>query len=148
MRTYRRKLSAFLAATVALLALTVSSAAFAASPPLAIGTGAGEVKRAKATISGIVLPQESAATVYYFEYSPEVCEAVAKRCGVKTSVVGPVTEFVEVSAKITRLEPGTTYHFWLVASSAAGTTDSAEEQFTTTVAEPEEYVFDKSFGAG
>jgi DNA-binding beta-propeller fold protein YncE len=125
-----------------LLALTVASA-IAASPPVAVTNEATEVKRARATLAGYVLPQPPGEnTVYYFEYGTEACRT--ETCGVKTPTRGPVTE--EGSAepfKLTGLKPGTTYHFWFVASSAGGTAYGEEMTFTTLVAETKEYVLEK-----
>jgi hypothetical protein len=132
---------------VGLVALTTASA-LAASPPVAITNEAVEVKRARATLAGYLLPQGE-KTIYYFEYGTEACNAVAETCGVKTPQRGPVTE--EGSAepfRLTRLKPGTTYHLWFVASSAGGTAHGEEMTFTTVTAEPKEYVFEKNLAMG
>jgi streptogramin lyase len=130
------------AALVSLLALG-GTTAWAAGPPTATTEPATAVKRANAVLNGAVNP-EGAATLYYFEYGPAACDAAAKTCGMRTQATGPVTEPVATEPlKITRLKPGTTYHFWLVASSASGTVTGAEQAFTTVVAEPKEYVFEK-----
>jgi hypothetical protein len=126
--------------------LLATSSAVAASPPVAITNEATEVKRARATLVGYVLPQPPGEnTVYYFEYGTKACSAITETCGVKTPTRGPVTEegFAE-PFKLTRLKPGTTYHFWFVASSAGGTAHGEEMTFTTVVAEPKEFVFEKN----
>jgi hypothetical protein len=133
------------------LALFGASAS-AASPPLAaITREASEVKRATATLNGYVIPPEpetlqeamhETETTYYFEYGTEACNVASETCGAKTPTRGPITiEGPAEGLKLTRLKPGTTYHFWLVANSVGGTVHGAEENFTTSVAEPKEYVF-------
>jgi hypothetical protein len=133
-----------LALSVAGCLVLGSASAWAASPPVAVTNEASEVERARATLAGYVLPQPPGeSTVYYFEYGPEACRVVTGTCGVRTPTRGPVIE--EGSAepfKLTRLEPGTTYHFWFVASSAGGTAHGEEMTFTTLAPERKEYVLD------
>jgi streptogramin lyase len=128
---------------VGLLALTIAPAE-AASPPVAITDEATEVKRARATLAGYVLPQGE-PTDYYFEYGTGACSPITETCGVKTPTRGPVTEEGSVEPfKLTRLNPGTTYHAWLVASNAGGTVHGEEITFATATAEPKEYVLEKT----
>ncbi|HEY3960356.1 MAG TPA: SMP-30/gluconolactonase/LRE family protein [Solirubrobacteraceae bacterium] len=128
----------------ALVGLLGATSALAAERPGAITNEASEVKRATAVLNGFIFAHE-AATTYYFEYGTALCDVAAQTCGVKTPTRGPIAE--EGSAeplKLTRLKPGTTYHFRLVANNIEGTSYGAEETFTTVVAEPKEYIFDKN----
>jgi hypothetical protein len=113
-------------------------------PPIVLTNEATEVKRARATLGGVFLPSESEKTTYYYEYGTEPC---AETCGVKTPVRGPTTELAFgalTEQKVTRLKPGTTYHFWFVASGPGGTEHGEEMTFATAAAEPKEYVFEKN----
>jgi hypothetical protein len=81
---------------------------------------------AEATLNGSVNPR-AAETKYYFEYGTTTLY------GSKTAEAsaGSGTSNVEESQTVTGLEPGTVYHFRLVASNTYGTTDGADEHFTT-----------------
>jgi hypothetical protein len=116
-------------------------------PPVVLTFEDKEVKRTRATLSGAFLPSNEEETYYYFEYGTEECNKVTETCGVKTPVSGPVTEVTFPEVKVTKLKPGTTYHFWFVASGPGGTTHGEEVTFTTATAEPEEYVFEKTLEA-
>jgi streptogramin lyase len=119
------------------------------NPPSVVSDPASEVKRATAVLNGYVRPYESEKTIYYFEYGTGSCSGISETCGTKTPTRGPITEEETVEPlNLTRLKPGTTYHFWLVASGAGGTAHGEEETFTTAVAEPKEYLFEKDFAAG
>jgi hypothetical protein len=79
-----------------------------------------------ATLNGTVNPN-GAETKYYFEYG------ATESYGSKTAEVsaGSGTSSIEESKAITGLEPETTYHFRIVATNKAGTTDGAGKEFTT-----------------
>jgi hypothetical protein len=87
----------------------------------AIGVG-------KATLNGVVNPRES-ETKYYFEYGPTVSY------GSKTAEVsvGSGITSLEESSVVTGLTANTTYHFRIVATNGSGTTDGADQMFTTLV---------------
>lgn len=109
-------------------------------PPIVRTSEASEVKRANAVLNGKVLPSEAEPTTYYYEYGTEPCQAGS--CGTKTTEKGPVTGFAQKEAtteKLMRLKPGTTYHYWFVASGPGGTAHGEPAEFTTATAEPEEY---------
>ncbi|HZL16123.1 MAG TPA: hypothetical protein VFG23_00130 [Polyangia bacterium] len=87
-------------------------------PPSGISTSA-------ATISGTVDPQEVQAT-YDFEYGTDTAYG--------TQVSGtafPQQGAQAVTLSLQGLQPGTTYHYRLVASNPGGTAEGADQTFTT-----------------
>lgn len=93
--------------------------------------GVGEVGITEATLHGKVQPAGVEAE-YYFEYG--TTEAYGSRTA-ETSA-GSGKAFVEVSAVLTGLAPGTLYHFRLVASSSRGTTLGTDQTFWTNGGKP------------
>jgi hypothetical protein len=91
-----------------------------ASPPSIVSTGS-------ATLAGTINPHGK-ATTYSFQYGPTASY------GLQSPVVsaGSGTSAVTVHAAITGLEPGTQYHYRLVALSADGTAASPDAMFSTT----------------
>jgi hypothetical protein len=84
------------------------------------------VSISSATIKGSVNPH-GLETSYVFQYGSTTAY------GAQTSAapVGAGTATVQVSQPITGLQPGTIYHYRLVATSAAGTTTGQDAAFTT-----------------
>jgi hypothetical protein len=82
-----------------------------------------------ATLRARINPNTLAST-YHFEYGLEDCSASA--C---TSTAGgaiePAHKPVGVSQEISGLQPGTTYHYRVVAENAEGTTGGPDRTFTT-----------------
>jgi len=105
---------------------SASPASAAASAP-AVTTGTANVSQSEATLTGTVNPNGQ-ATTYDFEYG------TTTSYGTQTSPagVGSGTTPVSVHTEIFGLTPGTTYHYRLVATSSAGTTDGADQTLTTT----------------
>ena len=103
--------------------LTTSSA------PQAVTSGASTVTPTSATLNGTVNPS-SRATSWYFEYG------TSASYGTKTSAkdAGSGTSPVTVSAPVTGLTGGRTYHFRLVATSDAGTSRGADQTFIASAA--------------
>jgi len=101
-----------------------------------------------ATLKGSVNPH-GVDTSYVFQYGTTTAY------GAQTSPasVGSGTATVQVSQQITGLQPGTTYHYRIVATSAAGSTDGLDFAFTTKkipltfkiTATPDPIVFGNSF---
>jgi hypothetical protein len=100
----------------------VSSAA-----PTVTTKTASSVKDTTATLNGSVDPNGQ-ATTYYLEYG------TSTSYGVKTPAVsaGSGTSAKSVSAAVTGLTGGATYHFRLVATNASGTTSGADLTFLTS----------------
>src|SRR6266581_258578 len=118
-----------LVATNALGSTAGADATFAtpAIAPTVITQSAGGITSSNATFIGAVDP-DGASTTAYFEYG------TSTTYGAATPVInlGAGTNSMAASAVISSLLPRTTYHFHLVASSAAGKTAGADATFTTT----------------
>jgi hypothetical protein len=100
--------------------LTTSSA------PVAVTGSASSVSATSATLNGTVNPG-SRATTWYVEYG------TSTSYGTKTPArdAGAGTATVNVSAPVTGLRTGRTYHFRVVATSDAGTSRGADKTFLT-----------------
>jgi hypothetical protein len=115
------------AGSVALLALALTSVALAAAPTATTGP-ATVVGSASATVGGSVDPHGQ-ATTWWVEYG------TSTSYGSKTAAAnaGAGTVGVSVSANLTGLKAGTTYHYRVVANNAAGTSRGGDAVFTTLV---------------
>jgi hypothetical protein len=114
-----------LVASVAAFLLT-SGAAQAAVPTVTTG-GANNLTQTTATLHGTVKPNNQ-ATTYHFEYG------LTNTYGATTPESGPIPAGAgnqNVTADISGLTPGTTYHYRLVATNAAGAVGGKDRQFTT-----------------
>ena len=104
----------------------IASRALAANGP-AVGTDTAlEITNATATVVGAVNPGGE-ATTYAFQYG------TTTQYPGQTAVhsVGPPTTFATVTALLTGLRPGTTYHFRVIATNASGTTAGNDVTFKT-----------------
>jgi hypothetical protein len=101
----------------------------AAQQPAAITGPAPEVGQTDATVTGAVNPNGQ-ATSYRFEYG------TTNAYGSTTSAAnaGSGTASTSVSSRLSGLAPAATYHYRLVATSAAGTHSGADMTFTTASA--------------
>ncbi|MBV9801973.1 MAG: fibronectin type III domain-containing protein, partial [Solirubrobacterales bacterium] len=101
-------------------------ASAAAAAPAVTSGSASDIGQSSATLSGTVNPNGQSAT-YYFQYGTSTAY------GTQTSPAGAGSGStpVGVHQAIFGLTPNTTYHYRLVASSSAGTTDGADQTFTT-----------------
>ena len=92
--------------------------------PGAVTGSASNVTPTSATLNGTVNPS-GRPTTSYFEYG------TSTSYGTKTAVAndGQGTDAAPVSAAVTRLTAGRTYHFRLVATSDAGTSHGADQSF-------------------
>ncbi len=124
----RIALAGALLASVALALPLGSQAATtpAPKPPSVSTAGASQPNTSTATLNGGINPR-GVETSYFFQYG------TTTSYGAQTTpvAVGASTVKVRVSQAITGLQPGTTYHYRLVATSAAGTTDGQDVAFTT-----------------
>jgi hypothetical protein len=95
-----------------------------ASAPQAVTGTASSVTPTSATLNGTVNPG-GRATSWYFEYG------TGTSYGTRTATkdAGSGTSTVTVSAPVTGLATGRTYHFRLVATSDAGTSRGADQTF-------------------
>jgi hypothetical protein len=111
------------------LLLVLAGPAAAATAPAAITGPVTAVASSTATLSGTVNPNGT-TTSWYFEYG------TTTGYGTKTPVAnaGAGTANIGVTANIGSLTVGTTYHYRIVATSTAGTTDGTDGIFTTVSA--------------
>jgi hypothetical protein len=121
--------------TVALLGGLCGALAFA-SPALAVDAptvntneGASPVGQTTATVSGTVNPNGSAVTECHVDYGTSFDYGSQASCD---ALPGDGTSDVTVSASLSSLTPGTTYHIRFVATNAGGTTRAFDADFTTT----------------
>lgn len=98
-------------------------------PPGATTNAAAEVKATSATLKGSVNPK-GAATTYQFEYGTTTAYGAKAPATAKSA--GSGSEDVEVSEPIGGLVKGTLYHYRLVATNGAGTTQGEDKTFTTS----------------
>jgi hypothetical protein len=112
-----------------LLLSTVAVASTDASAPAAITGPVNAVGTTTATVTGTVNPNGQ-ATSRYFEYG------TSTSYGSKTASVGAGsgTANVDVSAALTGLAPGTTYHYRVVATNSTDTSRGADGIFATAAA--------------
>jgi phosphodiesterase/alkaline phosphatase D-like protein len=118
-------------APVALVVSSVSSPSQASAanpaPPNATTGSATNVNQSSATVSGTVNPNGN-DTTYHFEYGT----TTSYGANTAPAGAGSGTSDATVSANLTGLASSTTYHYRLVAVSSGGTTDGADQTFTTT----------------
>jgi len=141
---------ALLASAVPALPLSSQAATPAPAPkPPSVYTGTSpQLSTSSATLKGGVNPR-GVETSYLFQYGTTTAY------GAQTSPasVGRGTAEVKVSQPIAGLQPYTTYHYRIVATNAAGTTDGLDVAFTTKkipltfkiAATPDPVVFGNSF---
>jgi len=112
--------------TAAATTTTTTSTTSSAQPPSATTGAASGVSYATATLAGTVNPNGT-ATSYYFQYGPSTTYGTQTA----TQSAGAGTSSVAASSAISGLQPATTYHFRVVATSGAGPTNGNDQTFTT-----------------
>ncbi len=95
-------------------------------PPLAYSGYAEQITASTAVLRARVNPR-GLATTYFFQYGP----TAAYGSQTPSAAAGSGTVEVKLTHAVSGLEPDTTYHFRVVASSSAGTTASADAAFAT-----------------
>jgi phosphodiesterase/alkaline phosphatase D-like protein len=100
------------------------------SPTVATST-ATNVTTTGAQLNGTVNPNGS-STTYRFEYGTTSSYGASTDLQLAGSTVAPVA----VSAVLTGLTPGTTYHFRITASNAGGSVQGVDQTFATSVSLP------------
>jgi hypothetical protein len=112
-----------------LRAMAVVAVALAASAP-AVTTGpVTAIGPTTATVTGTVSPN-GAATTWHVEYGTTTSYGSATA----SISVGSGTSATVVSANLTGLKAGTTYHYRVVATNSAGTTHGSDGILTTSAA--------------
>ncbi len=99
--------------------------------PFATTFGAAPRSTTTARLNGRINPRNR-ATTYYFEYGPD--GSYGEQTPATPAAVGDDNVQHLVSEELTGLEPGTTYHFQLVAENDVGTTESGDVTFSTRTA--------------
>jgi phosphodiesterase/alkaline phosphatase D-like protein len=116
-----------LAATLAL----VTGATFGAGAPSATTGAASAIADTSTTVAGTVNPQGQ-STGYEFQYGTTT--AYGQHSDAASAGAGSAD--VPVTAPLSGLTPGTTYHFRVIATNDGGTTVGADQTFTTTGTAP------------
>jgi hypothetical protein len=128
MRSKSNRMLVAFGAALALCALTAGPA-LAAGKPLVETKPATVVGEAWSTLNGTVNPN-GATTKYYFEYG----ETTSYGKTTAQESAGAGTANLAESKAVTGLAASKTYHFRVVATNSNGTTDGADEVFTTKAA--------------
>ena len=115
-----------LAASALMLLLPVSRALAAASVPSVATSGASNATYSSVIVYGYVNPH-GLATGYVFQYG------ATSGYGGQTPLApaGNGTISIKLSQTITGLQPGTTYHYRIVAVNGAGTANGGDRTFKT-----------------
>ncbi len=134
----KRRIGTLALLTMCLLAVTGVAAASASAAATATTVVASNVTQTSATLFGVVETGGS-ATNWTFEYGTSTAYG-------KTTAVGAIPAGqgnVPVSAKVSGLKPGTTYHFQLLAQNNSGapyytvtTSGGGDQTFKTLAATP------------
>ena len=96
-----------------------------ATPPVAFTDAASDVTTTSVTLAGNVNP-DSLATTYTFQIGAD-----ATYGGELSGVAASGAEAVAVSATFDNLQPGTLYHYRVLASNEDGTSYGADQTFST-----------------
>ncbi len=105
----------------------------AASAPVIVATFTSSVTSTSAVLEAEINPEQQ-LTTYHFEYGQADC--ASNPCAsvpVPDAGIGSGETPVAVAKEITDLEPGTTYHFRVVAVNGTGTTKGDDHTFTTFI---------------
>jgi hypothetical protein len=97
-------------------------------PPEATTNTASGVQQTQATLNGTVNPKGT-DTHYYFQYG----KTTEYGSSTSSTDAGSGTTSLLESATVTGLQPGTIYHYRLVATSAGGTVYGSDQTFTALV---------------
>jgi phosphodiesterase/alkaline phosphatase D-like protein len=97
-------------------------------PPRISSEATSGIGHETATVKAKVNPDEL-ATSYHFEYGETT--AYGAEVPIGGASIGSGSAPVPVSAALTGLKLGVTYHFRVVATNSAGTTDQPDQTFTT-----------------
>jgi len=105
------------------------SAYLATLPAPSSTTGsASSVSQTTATLNATVNPNDAALTNCYFEYGTDTSYGSTAPCSSTPSPTGGVQS---VSAQVSGLSAGTTYHFQVVAANAIGSSAGGDQSFAT-----------------
>ncbi|HEY6758091.1 MAG TPA: fibronectin type III domain-containing protein [Baekduia sp.] len=111
--------------------LVAASIATAADPPLADTGAAKDVGQTQATLAATVTPRGSATSVRF-----DLGTSTSYGLQSASKDVGNGTDAVSVEIPVQSLAANTTYHFRVVATSDAGTTQGSDTTFKTSAVPP------------
>jgi hypothetical protein len=97
-------------------------------PPQVTTLPASQIRDTSAVVGGEIDPR-NAETTYHFEYG--LTTAYGTPVPMPGASAGSGGQPVTVLDQLTGLQPNTTYHYRVVATNAAGTTQGADRTFTT-----------------
>jgi hypothetical protein len=101
------------------------------SPPSFQGEGATSVTQVSALLGSNVAPNGEALSSCEFEYGPTASYGSTAPCSPEPSTIRRVFAANPVHGQAAGLKEGTTYHYRVVATNPQGTTDGADQTFTT-----------------
>lgn len=104
-----------------------------AGAPAVANTAATGVTDTTVTLSAQVNP-ENQRTTYHFEYG--TTEGYGRDAPIPDAIAGFGPSAANVTQPISGLQPGTTYHFRVVATNPTGPTEGPDASFTTNLAYP------------
>ena len=99
-------------------------------PDVITGAASG-VTPATATLNGTVNPDGVPVSSCGFEYGTTVAYGQTEPCTQTPAQIGGAGSSVPVSANLTGLQPGSTYHYRLDAGNASGTNKGQDQTLTT-----------------
>jgi hypothetical protein len=108
---------------------TTVTAQFAQSRPAVVTGAASSITQTGASIAGTVNPNGSNVTDCHVEYGTTTSYGSQVACA---SLPGSGTSAVGVSATLSGLTAGTTYHYRVVATNGAGATNGSDQTFATS----------------
>ena len=106
--------------------------------PFSVAAGPAEVTATNAVLSGLVDPHDATLLGCSFEYGTSTAYGQSVACASLPFANGGLQP---VSAPVSGLQPNTTYHYRLLASSASGTGAGEDSTFTTAVSSGVPLVF-------
>jgi len=126
-RSHLLRVLALLALAAGALALAVPGALAASSAPGVSTSGVSSLTYSSATLYGYV-NANGLATDYQFQYGTTTSYGAAT----PLAAAGNGTLSLKLSAAVSGLQPGTVYHYRVLAVNAAGTTDGRDRTFETS----------------
>jgi hypothetical protein len=108
-----------------------SAVKFFATEPIAETTAASAITAAGATLNGIVRPEGSAMSECEFEFGPTTDYGTTLPCEPEAGAIPADTDPHQVSAQLSGLSVGATYHYRLVAVGGLGSEVGKDFSFTT-----------------
>jgi hypothetical protein len=105
------------------------------SKPLLVSESSSAVRQTAATLNAAIA-QNHADTTYHFEYGTSIAYGTSTPVPDADVGNGGVGGPVVVGQELEGLQPGTTYHYRVIATNAVGQTVGADQMFTTPPPQP------------